>query len=368
MRKKICFFIGYYPFVKGGAEYQSKLIAESLKINYDIFFISVSNNHSSKELIISDGFKVYQLNYNLNVNKVFLYYPLAQEINEILFKEKPSIIYQRILNSFSYHLSQYSSKNGIVHYIHVADKYSLIFDKANLSTIVRKLMFRNLKYTSTRLITQNEEQTQLLSQYNIKPILQIYNMHPVPQYNFINYRENKIKDSIKKIVWIGSSRPVKRLELYIELAKSFEQESKIKFYIIGRIENNQYGNELRLKIKQTENIEYLDEQENDIVNKFLEKEAFYTINTSLSEGFSNVFIQSWLRGVPVLSLNSNPDNLFDTYNLGVFFEDNLDNLKEYLKKNIDNEEEYVKKSNESYRVSRKLFSLDTSIQKIEEIL
>ncbi|PUV22942.1 glycosyltransferase family 4 protein [Sphingobacterium athyrii] len=364
---KLCFFIGYYPFVKGGAEYQSKLIAEELSKEHDIFFISVSNNHIANEVIHHDEFKVYQLNYNLLLNKATLYYPLAWEINRILKNERPDAIYQRILNSFSYHLSQYANNRSIPHYIHVADKYSLLFDGKNLSTYIRKYLFNGLNLATTKFITQNREQTKLLNNLKIAPVLQIYNMHPVPDFSYNECLNSKIQARIKSIVWIGSSRPVKRLELYLELAKLCENLKDFRFYIIGRIEEGEYGFKLMETIESLKNVEYLGEQENSFVNNFLEKEAYLTLNTSKSEGFSNVFIQSWLRGVPVYSLNSSPDDLFDSYKLGRYFNDDFDELKNSLL-DFNANNDYLEMANECLKVSRELFSLEKSIGEIKAIL
>src|SRR5690606_23581632 len=149
-------------------------------------------------------------------------------------------------------------------------------------------------------------------------VLQTYNMHPIAKININEVVPRKASHCKKVIAWIGNARPVKRLEKFIWIAAKMEKYSDLSFAVVGKIYDNEYGRALQKQLDGAKNITYYGERDNDWINKFLEDEVFLTVNTSDSEGFSNVFIQSWLRGVPVLSLNSNPDNLFNRYNIGCY--------------------------------------------------
>jgi glycosyltransferase involved in cell wall biosynthesis len=69
-------------------------------------------------------------------------------------------------------------------------------------------------------------------------------------------------------------------------------------------------------IEQTPNVRYLGELSQTKVNKLLCR-AHLLVNTSDFEGFSNTFIQAWMRRVPVVSLNVNPDGLLDGRTFGM---------------------------------------------------
>ena len=65
----------------------------------------------------------------------------------------------------------------------------------------------------------------------------------------------------------------------------------------------------------------------DDVNRLLDS-AHVFVNTSvaLGEGFPNTFIQAWLRGTPVLSLEVDPDSLLADGNLGLCSENSSDQM------------------------------------------
>jgi glycosyltransferase involved in cell wall biosynthesis len=73
---------------------------------------------------------------------------------------------------------------------------------------------------------------------------------------------------------------------------------------------------LMSSIKALPNLEYLGAQSQEFVNELLARSHVF-VNTSLHEGFANTFIQAWMREVPVVSLNVNPDDVFGRAQVGV---------------------------------------------------
>ncbi|WP_430404412.1 glycosyltransferase [Fluviicola sp.] len=82
------------------------------------------------------------------------------------------------------------------------------------------------------------------------------------------------------------------------------------------------------------NFHYLGEIPNSEVNKQL-SQSHILVNTSQYEGFSNTFVQAWMRKVVVVSLNSNPDGLLTDKEIG-FVSGNPDELEKTIGDLVDN--------------------------------
>ena len=360
---KICIFVGFYPLIKGGAEYQMRLIAEELIKDNEIFYISMG--HAENSVFYENNIKVYTLSLEpYYYNKAFMYYPVFSRIRRILNIEKPDLIYQRILNSFSFHLASYASNKCIPFYIHIADCYSLVFEK-KATGVIRRYMFKSIIRSSVKFIVQTDEQRKLLSYWGINPILKIYNLHPLPIRDVSLLRAyNKQKN----ILWIGSTRKVKRLDLFLDLAEKYRNNDGWKFIVVGRLEPGTYSDTLSARIALLDNVTYLGERDNGYINNLLEIQADLLVNTSDSEGFSNTFIQAWLRGIPVLSLNSNPDNILTNYDLGIYCHGKLEELFMGLELLLNNMEYFDKLRKNALTYAPQLFSIKGNISEIRKIL
>ncbi len=361
MKKKIVIFSAFYPEITGGAEYQARIIADELRADYDVIYISVGHDKDEKTEI--DGILVYKIGNPKFIEKLSLYFLTRRKIFEILLNEKPDVIYQRVLNSFSWHLSDFCRKNEIPFFLHVADNYCLDFPQS-LSGFVRKIFFIGLRKNSirarTNFIVQTIEQNDKLHDLNVIPCAQIYNFHP----HFPKSKRLSSANIGKKIFWIGNARKVKRLDLYLSVAERMK-DLDVEFCIVGRILYDSSSIEIEKKIAELSNVKYYGELKNSEVNQLLAN-AFLLINTSDSEGFSNTFIQSWMQGVPVISLNSNPDGLLDSGILGKFCAGDIDLLISHIKKYVDGSlliDPFLIQD-----IARQKFGLENGMRDIKELL
>lgn len=360
--KKLIFISGIYPRFKGGAEYQMRLIAEQLKNEYEIVFVYLGDipgefvENTSSEMI--DGYKVHFIKSCSKLDNVLLKYTYAKRLYQVLELEKPDIVYQRVYKFMSYYISTFQKELGFKHFIHIADLFTIQFNKKNIREKFNYFFLKQTANNKSTFIVQTAEQKKILNTHGIKAALQVYNMHPIKEIDVEEISLKKEKSPIKHIIWVANIRPIKQLEVYIDLATYYKDNENYQFHIIGDLQDANYAQPIMDKVQLLPNVYHYSGKDNIFVNDFIEQKASLVVNSSSSEGFSNVFIQSWLKGVPVLSLNSNPDQLLSQNSeFGVF----CNNDNEFFFKSLETllqNKDYVSQANNCYLLSKKLFSFE----------
>lgn len=305
--------VGYYPINRGGAEYQSYLIAQELKKRNYVFYISVG--HNENKVFHEDGFRIYTLKAPSFVFFNKLYFLLKDKMFQILKNEKPDVVYQRVCYSATgiaaKYCKNYNSKM-IWHISHDNDVMPLKFNfkKQIIFDYIDKKVAEYGIRNCSKIIGQTKDQNKLLKKhYSRKCDAIIPNFHPFAA------REVEKKDPVK-ILWVANFKHFKHPEIFIEVAKHFEGLKNVRFYMIGRRESKKHETQIEDKIANIKNLEHLGERSLEEVNEFFCK-AHIFVNTSDFEGFPNTFIQAWMRRVPVVSLNVDPDNILKNHGIGL---------------------------------------------------
>jgi len=121
-------------------------------------------------------------------------------------------------------------------------------------------------------------------------------------------------DAVKSnyVLWVGSSLEKKQPQVFLELARALPE---IKFRIIVAPANQKLNDLLKDQAEHIPNLEFIGFVPlSEISVHFSEASLF--VSTSLREGFPNTFLQSWQYGVPVISLNVDPDDVIKKFKLG----------------------------------------------------
>lgn len=133
------------------------------------------------------------------------------------------------------------------------------------------------------------------------------------------------------VIWIGTFKPIKNPELYIGLARHFQQTG-IDFLMVGVV-RGRYTDILE-HLSLPSNLHLLGLRPHQEVNGILQQ-ALFLVQTSDTEGFPNVFIQAWAQGIPTIGLYYDPDRMVQKNNLG-FISGSFEQLIKDTKTLLDN--------------------------------
>ena len=366
--RKICFLSGYFNRFdlnaksQGGAEYQNYLLKSELeKKNYQVYFISLGDRNE----IYRDGNTIIiyirkkKLTRKLGDN-FCLYLP---HVYNIINRIRPSIIYQRMSHSWTYAASLYAHKNKIKFIWAAAGEEDVKpFKKDRLHNLLFNFLDHLLarygqKRADTIIVQAEYQRDLLLKNYNLVADAVIKNYHPLPC-------EKIERKGQFQIIWVANFSRNKQPHIFVELAKYFEEKKyPITFLMIGRPYNEYKQKMIETDISALNNIQYLGPKDQEFVNRSI-AESYLVVNTSILEGFSNVYIQAWLRGTVVYSLNSDPDKLLSEKGLGFCAYGNFQALVAAIENLFTDKEKWFLFSQKCRQYSTENHSIENQISKL----
>jgi len=133
------------------------------------------------------------------------------------------------------------------------------------------------------------------------------------------------------VLWLSNLRALKRPELALELAR---QLPDVRFTLAGgpMPGGQTYYDDVAAAAARLPNVTMLGAVRYADTGALIDRAKIF-LNTSSIEGFPNTFLQSWIRGVPVVSF-FDPDGLINRLQLGRVAK-SLDDMREGLRGLID---------------------------------
>ncbi len=300
----------------GGAPFQAGIIAEQLALRTDH-----SINYLANRTPPPDHGLPYQITNISDPNHwlykkslVFDYF----NISSALKKLNPDIIYQNALTAHTGYCALYAKKHKKQFIYHVASDYDLepnhyfatSWKMKILEAIEKRLASYALRNADNVLVQTSKQKDLLLRNYGRSECTIFENILPAPE-KITNHNELKTR-----VIWVANFKPIKQPELFVQLAEDFSSRDDVEFVMIGRPGLNMGYQALLDRAEALKNLHFLGEQDISSVNAEISK-SHILVNTSLTEGYSNTYVQAWQRGLPVVSLNADIDNLLKDRKLGI---------------------------------------------------
>ena len=155
------------------------------------------------------------------------------------------------------------------------------------------------------IIVQSAMQRKLLREnYGLDSVV-IKNLYP----DELNLKERRNEH----ILWVATLREWKRPELFVEIAKAFPRE---EFVMIGGPgKNRQFYADIKRAADDIPNLVFKGFLPFEETKRYFDSAKLF-VNTSIYEGFPNTFLQSWCRGIPVITF-FDPDDVVAKNRLGM---------------------------------------------------
>lgn len=329
-----------------GTQVQCYMLAQELADRgYTVHYISQTKKTFIQSTEVIDCIKVHwvpRLENLIYQRKTYKHYL------DFLYQIQPDIIYNRGRSYLTYLSGRYASKSG-AKFIWASNgengceksKFLPKLCKSNKSLIKKMVLTPNALYLDNYLrqginladviINQTEYQKiDLKKNFKITGHI-IKSAHPVPEF--------KNKQANPRIVlWLASLSPGKQPEKFLSLAKHFTNKKDWEFWLVGGSNNDAYHKIIEEAAKSISNLKILGSVPFEESNSFFQKASIF-VNTSKweNEGLPNTFVQAWLHGTPVVSLNINPDDALTLHQTGLFANGSLEEMQDSLIKLMNNQ-------------------------------
>lgn len=134
----------------------------------------------------------------------------------------------------------------------------------------------------------------------------------------------KDRPAPEAFLWFGRFVTYKRPMRYVELARTVPDARFVMIPVPDEASSAELA-ELRTAAGSVANLELLDPVPHEDLLELVAS-AVAVVNTSVLEGMPNAFLEAWARGVPVLTLQFDPDRVVERHALGIAARDSWDSF------------------------------------------
>jgi glycosyltransferase involved in cell wall biosynthesis len=280
--------------VAGGGEVQQTVLAKVLH-NSGLRVSVITGDYGQPDLLTHDGIDVFKIppigtRGFKGLRKI---YPAMGDIVSTLRRVNPDIVYMCVGGYHAAAAAWYARSEGRQFVYQCGSDREFLVPIPGMSWR-DSAMFRWGLRRAHKIIVQNIiQRDQFLKNYGRLGVI-------IPTL----YREDGAARARAggSILWVGTLKPIKRADLFIELARRLTDQ---EFVMVGGPDHSNdagltYYNRMRASAFEVKNLRFMGHIPFSEVGAYFDK-ASLLVNTSDSEGFPNTFMQAWIRGIPTLS-------------------------------------------------------------------
>lgn len=367
--KKICFVLAnYFKYYKGGAELQAYFIAKELAESIEVHYLFMKHPNFNKIEFQETDHGIILHPMRQYVYKKFgkFFFMNYRELLRLLDNINPDLIYQRGGKPYIGMVERWCKRNNKKSVLGISmesncSKTGILNLKKNFFNYPSNIINGYFTFyginNADLIIAQSHYQQKLLQKnFNRNSII-------IPNGHYVSKPPFKKADP-PIISWISNIKRLKQPEVFLKLAEKYQQQN-VQFVFAGRPDKGSYQKLLIEKTRTLSNLKYLGEISFKETNELLSKSSLF-VNTSITEGFPNTYIQAWMRETPVVTLNSDPDDLIKGKRLG-FHSGSFKQLDKDVGYLIENEDvrremgkrarEYALKNHDIKKVGKHYFKI-----------
>ncbi len=322
-----------YKGIFGGAEVQTKRIAEAIS---DHFHVSIIVENRGQGIIQERKLKLIP---SFSQESTFINYLRAPfHFFKALKEAKPEVLLQRT----------HSLETTLCAIYGLIKNVPFIYMVANESDL-NGVYFRGWRghifkwgvLHASLLVTQNKEHEALAKKLG-KNYITIKKIVPVHQ-----------QKTGRTILWVGRCEPVKRPELFIWLAKKNQENQFVM--ICPKSRDEELFKKISREAKRLSNLQFIPGVPHEEID-FYFKESKLFIYTSLFDGdlpLTCLEAMSW--GTPLISFDYDPDKIITRHRIGFVADGRKEQFQKLFKKALD-KKELSKLSKNSYTYLKRYHS------------
>lgn len=312
MRAKLCILVpAHWTAQMGGSEYQAKVLIDYLLAHYDVDIAYLTTDADPK--FTPEGYRIVRFSDRRGVRRYGSFFDVVR-LYRTLARERPDIILQYVGSAHLGIAALYAQYHRCKLIWRVTNNPSVEPETASWWQPHRWLERLFLSFgvrNATLVLAQTQYQRARVTEaFPRTPVQVLANFHPTPPDCGRNGAV------VKQVAWVANLKPLKNPGAFVRLARRFAHRLDVRFVMAGNATDEPNWTKRQLaEIAATSNLEYRGALSQRDVNALLEHTDLL-VNTSDHEGFSNTFIQAWMRRVPVVSLRVDPDQLLSRGGLG----------------------------------------------------